>query len=190
MAIISDMGVDGTGMDQPKLKNRFRITFLGGGFGDAQPLRLNAVTADRYKLQFNEVIVDRYNSRAYVAGKHEFQPINITFEDTVDGLVKDALENQQELQQQITGIGSAPGLPAAPGGQVYKFSTIVEILDGSLTGVLETNIHEGCFLQNIDMTDLDYGASEQVRIVATIRFDHARTQQSGFRMSALGGSGN
>jgi len=190
MALITDLGVDGGGIAQPRLKHKWAITFQNMA-GDADPLRLNAISADRPKLQFEEIVLDRYNSKAYVAGKHVFEPVNITFEDDLNGGVTAAIQAQIELQQQIIGLGSAPRLPSAAAGQNYKFAIKMDLLDGNTT-VVETWILEGAFIQNADFTDLDYAASESVKATVTFRFDHARqnVNPGGARGNATGGAGS
>lgn len=188
MALISDLGVDGNGIFQPKLKHKWRISFQGLA-GDPQPLRVQAVTADRPKLQFEEVVLDRYNSKAYVAGKYVFEPINITLEDDVGGLVATTIQQQIEIQQQIIGNNAAPRLPSAIGGSVYKFAVKMEMLDGDDLP-LEAWAVEGAWLANTDWGDLDYAASEAVRITLQVRFDHARQLVTGIRTNATGGAGS
>lgn len=182
MALYSDFGVTQTdnGFLQPKLKNRWRVEFVGlggpraGRTGDLdqQALTIQAVTVDRPKISWDEVQLDRYNSRGWIAAKHTWQPINITFEDDVGGRVTRLIQSQNEKMQRM--IAPAPGrlLNTAVAGEDYKFSTRLILLDGDETPLEVWNTN-GCWFQNIDYGDLDYAASEQVRIVATIRFDHA-----------------
>lgn len=185
MAIIDDMGVTGTGIWQPKLKNRWRVDFIGLN-GDAQGLTTQAITCELPKLEYEEVQLDRYNSRAWVAAKHMFQPINIVLEDDVGGQVVQALQNQSERQQNIIGVGPSQLLPASAAGQLYKFGTRIQLLDGNQT-VFAAWALEGCFLQNIDWGDLDYAASESLKITTTVRFDHARNLITGIRYKAHNG---
>ncbi len=190
MALITDLGVDGGGIAQPRLKHKWAVTFQNLA-GDSEPLRLQAITADRPKLQFEEVVLDRYNSKAYVAGKHIFEPINITFEDDINGGVTAALQAQLELQQNIIGLNAAPRLPSAAAGSDYKFAIKMELLDGN-TQVVEAFVVEGAFIQNIDWGDLDYAASESVKCTVTFRFDHARqnVNPGGVSGKATGGAGS
>lgn len=185
MAIINDMGVTGEGIWQPKLKNRWRVEFIGLN-GDAQGLKTQAITCELPKLEFEEVQLDRYNSRAWVAAKHMFQPINVVFEDDVGGLVVTAIQQQSERQQNITAVTPSPLLPASAAGVLYKFGTRIEHLDGNDT-VFSAWALEGCFLQNVDFGDLDYAVSESVKITATIRFDHARNLITGVKYKAHNG---
>lgn len=184
MAILTDMGVNGTGTEilQPYLKNRFRVEFLG--LESNEYLTMQVVTADRPKLSFEEVTLDRYNSRAYIAGKHTFETINVTFECDVGGKVMEAIQSQLEHQQRLIGMGSAPLMPANRAGGRYKFTTNIKQLDGSNT-TYELWMLEGCWFQNVDWGDLDYSASETVKAVATIRYDHARQLVTGDEYSAV-----
>lgn len=187
MALITDLGVDGNGILQPMLKNRWQLNFLGIA-GDPDPLRVQAISFDRPKLEFAEIELDRYNSKAYVAGKYSFQPMNIVFEYDTGGLVAKSLQDQLELQQSIIGNFPAPRLPAAIGGAIYKFAIRAEMLDGNTT-VLEAWIVEGCFIQSIDYDNADYTANESVKANVTVRFDQARQVITGVRVNATGGAG-
>ena len=100
MALITDLGVDGGGIAQPRLKHKWAVTFQNMA-GDSDPLRLNAINASRPKLEFEEVVLDRYNSKAYIAGKHVFQTVDIQFEDDLNGGVTSAIQAQLELQQKV-----------------------------------------------------------------------------------------
>jgi hypothetical protein len=187
MAFITDLGVDGNGILQPHLKNRFQLHFLGLA-GDPDPLHQQVVTCDRPKIEFAEVELDRYNSKAWVCGKHSWQPMNIVFESDVGGTVAQSIQAQMEMQQKITGNFAAPRLPAAIGGAIYKFAIRQELLDGDDT-VLEAWIIEGCWLSNIDFENLDYAANESIKITCTVRYDHARLLISGQTVKATGGAG-
>lgn len=193
MSTINDLGIPGvgTGILQPKLKNRWRITFanLGGGV-DSQPLSMQAITVTRSVLQFEEVQLDRYNSRAWVAGKHTYEPMTITFEDDVTGSASQVLQEQLQKQQWLIGA-EGQWLAASGEGSLYKFVSYLDLLDGN-DSVVEKWTVEGCWIQNVDYTDLDYSASEAVQITTTIRYDHARQDIGGYGQGegvATGGAG-
>ena len=193
MATINDIGIPGigTGILQPKLKNRWRITFanLGGGT-DSQPLSMQAVTVTRPVLTFDEVQLDRYNSRAWVAGKHTFEPMTLSFEDDVTGTASKVIQEQLQAQQLLIGA-AGPFLAASGEGSLYKFVTYLDMLDGN-EQVIEKWTVEGCWFQNVDYTDLDYAASESTMITTTIRYDHARQNLGGYDQGegiATGGAG-
>lgn len=187
MATILDLGVLGQGGEilHPMQRNKWRVDFLSLGAGADEALTIQAVTMDRPKVEFEEIQLDRYNSRAYVAGKYTFQPINIVFESDIGGRAAELIQFQHRKQQEIIGFGPGPRLPASPAGQFYKFTTRAAMLDGDL-GELEVWAIEGCFFQNIDWGDLDYSTGEAVKITATIRFDHARQLITGLHRNARG----
>lgn len=176
MATINDFGIPGvgTGILHPKMKHKFRVTFanMGGGV-DSQPLSMQAVTVSRPVLSFEEVELHRYNSRAWVAGKHNWEPINVTFEDDVSSTATSVIQAQVQQQQFLIGA-EGQWLAAAGEGSLYKFVTYLDMLDGN-EQVIERWTLEGCWLMNIDYTELDYSdGGAAVQITVQIRFDHAR----------------
>lgn len=193
MATINDIGIPGVGSGilQPRLKNRWRVTFadLGGGI-DSQPLSHQAVTVTRPVLSFEEVQLDRYNSRVWIAGKHMYEPMTITLEDDVTGTASQVIQEQLQRQQFLIGA-EGQWLAAAGEGSIYKFVTYLDLLDGN-EQVTEKWTVEGCWFQNVDYMDLDYAASEAVQITMTIRYDIARQDIGGYDQGqgvATGGAG-
>lgn len=192
VATINDIGIPGvgTGILHPKQKNRWRITFanLGGG-ADSQPLSLQAITVTRPVVSFEEVQLDRYNSRAWVAGKYNFEPITLSFEDDVSGSASRVIQDQMQKQQWLIGA-EGQFLAAAGEASIYKFVTYLDMLDGNDKTTERWTI-EGCWLQQVDYTDLDYSNAEAVLITTTLRYDHARQNIFGYETSgvATGGAG-
>ncbi len=193
MATINDIGIPGvgTGILHPKQKNRWRVTFanLGGGV-DSQPLSMQAITVKRPTISFEEIQLDRYTSRAWVAGKYTFEPIDISFEDDVTGTATKVIQEQMQKQQWLIGA-EGQWLAAAGEGSLYKFITYLDQLDGN-EQVIERWTIEGCWFQQVDYTDLDYASAEVVLITTTIRYDHARQTVGGYDQGngiATGGAG-
>ena len=193
MATINDIGIPGVGSGilQPKLKNKWRVTFanLGGG-ADSQPVSMQAITITRPTLSFEEVQLDRYNSRAWIAGKHTFEPVTLTLEDDITGTASQVVQEQLQKQQWLIGA-EGQFLASAGEGAAYKFVTYLDLLDGN-DQVVEKWTLEGCWFQNVDYTDLDFAASESVQITTTIRYDHARQDIGGYSRGegiATGGAG-
>lgn len=182
MAVLTDMGVTAQGIFQPKLKNRFRVTFIGLN-GDAQGLTKQCLNFERPKLVYDEVKLDRYNSVSYVAAKHSFEPATFVFEDDVGGQVSNILQRQSERQQKIIGVNPAPLLPAERAGELYKFAIRAEMLDGN-DYAFETWAYEGCFFQRLEYDSMDYTVSESVKVTVTVRFDHARQLITGIKYNA------
>jgi hypothetical protein len=185
MATLSQMGIPGAGFGilHPKQKHRWQVTFVGLARlvpgANAREITRQATTITRPNLSFEEVPIHRYNSVAYVAGKHTWEPISLTIEDDITGLASLAVQGQLETQQRLIG-GDLPGewLNAAATGSDYKFGTILEALDGN-EGVVERWKIEGCFIQSADYGDLDYSASDAATITMQIRYDHARQELTG-----------
>lgn len=192
MAVLSDVGNDNAnlGIYQPKLKNRWRLTFvgIGAGFGDGDFMTVQAITASRPKLSFEKITLDRYNSKIFIAGKHSFDPMTVVFEDDTGGLVSQSLQNQLEKQQNLIGQFPSALLPASAAGELYKFAIRIDMLDGG-ENIFESWSVEGCWIENIDYTDLDYAANETVKINLTVSFDHARQRLTGVTLKAHPSSG-
>lgn len=196
MALITDMGVtpNAGGIIMPLLKNKWQVEFfnIGGRRAAASAsthadiLTLQAITGDRPKLSFEEIQLDRYNSRAWIAGKHTWDPVSFTFEADMSGLVAGVLQEQLEKQQALIARGAGRVMNTAASGQQYKFSMLVSMLDGDITP-LEQWAYEGVWIQQIDYGDLDYAASEAVKLPVTFRFDHARQVILGQSGKATGG---
>jgi len=193
MSTINDMGIPGvgTGILQPKLKNRWRVIFANMGRGtNSQPLSMQAVTVTRPSVSFEEVQLDRYMSRAWVAGKYTYEPMQIAFEDDVTGTASNVIQQQMQSQQWLIGA-EGPFLAGAGEGSLYKFVTYLDMLDGNQQVIEEWTV-EGCWIQAADYTDLDYAASDKVMINLTIRYDNARQALGGYKQGpgvALGGAG-
>ena len=194
MATIDDIGIPGVGSGilQPKLKNRWRVLFsnLGGGI-DSQPLSMQAVTIMRPTLTFTKVELHRYNSIGFVAGKHNFEPITLTVEDDVSGTASKTIQDQVQGQQYLIGA-EGQWLAARGEGSLYKFVTTLDMLDGNET-VIEEWIMEGCWFESVNFGELDYSSSDQQTIELTISYDHARQVLGGYDQGlgvATGGPGN
>lgn len=200
MAILADFGVlpSPGGILHPQTKNKWKVTFLGigtGGLvgpvqsGNGQDiLTLQAVQGDRPKLEFEEIELHRYNSRGWIAGKHNWTSSVWQFESDVGGRVSQILQNQLELQQTIIAPTGSPSgvMRTARGGEDYKFAMICAMMDGDVTAI-ESWAYEGVWIQNIDYGDVDYAANEQVKIAVTFRYDHARQLICGIDKNATGG---
>lgn len=180
MATLSQVGIFGinNGILHPKHKNRWRVIFVGlGGTNGAvanvpNDLSSQLITTTRPNLSFEEFPLDRYNSRAYVAGKHTFEPLTMTLEDDVTNRASNAIQTQLERQQRLIGA-TGPWLNTEATASSYKFGLLLEQLDGNET-VVESWKVEGCFLQAVDYGDDDYSTGDRVIITLTVRYDHAR----------------
>jgi len=195
MSTVNNIGIPavGTGILQPKQRNRFRATFanMGGGVG-SNPLSMQVTTVSRPNLDFEQHELRRYNSVAYIAGKHSFTELNMTIEDDVTSSASMVVQEQLQKQQWLIGA-EGQWLAASGEGSLYKFVIYLDQLDGN-DQIIERWIYEGCFLKNVNYNDLDYGDSAPVTIAMTIRYDHARQDITGFKYTqgkgvATGGAG-
>jgi len=171
MAVITTLGVpDNSGNTttiMPKLQYRFRVTFIGEGFSTT-PTR-SVVSVSRPALTHDETIVDAYNSRIYLAGKHTWDPVTVVLRDDVDSAVLRELNNQ--LNRQIDFANQS----APRAGAAYKFQMKVETLDGAnpTPGILDTFDLAGCYISNIQYGEMAYASSEQVQVTVSVRYDNA-----------------
>tara|TARA_S200000501_G_scaffold279405_1_gene263406 strand:- start:2910 stop:3527 length:618 start_codon:yes stop_codon:yes gene_type:complete len=158
----------------PKLQYRFRVEFRSiGGSADSKSLTHQIVSVTRPTLTHEEVTLDVYNSRVYLAGKHTWEPITLVIRDDVDNnvikLIDAQLQNQVDHHEQ-----SAP-----LAGAQYKFTTIIDTLDGrndESTGpdILDTWTLGGCFIQSAAYNESNYATSDAQIINLTIRYDNAK----------------
>jgi hypothetical protein len=173
MADLTQFGVPTTGtnaMVMPKLQYRFRVNLydFGRNNGNTTDVTQNVISVTRPSLTHDEVTLDAYNSRAYLAGKHTWEPITLTLRDDINGAVTKHVASQ--LQKQLNqGLQSAPSA-----GRDYKFGMVIEQLDGSQPGlVLESWSLNGCFIQNANYGENNYATSDVMQITLQIRFDAA-----------------
>lgn len=154
---------------QPKIKYRFRAQFLNfGAIGNtAQPVTLNLVSTTLPTFHHEEVAVHAYNSVAYYAGKATYDTIEMVVRDDVTNTVTRNVAAQMQLQfdhLNQTGYRSATN---------YKFTTLIDVMDGGNDAVLEEWTLEGCWFTAVAYNDLNYSESESKTITMTIRFDNA-----------------
>ena len=191
MATINDMGIPGvgTGFLQPKLQNKWRVTFanMAGGV-DSTPVSMQAITVSRPHLTHDEVELNRYNSRAWVASRHTWDPMTISLEDDIAGTASNVIQQQLQSQQWIIGA-EGQWLASAAEGSLYKFATTISLLDGN-EQVVEEWFVEGCWIKEANYNELSYGESAAVKIDLTVRFDNAHQVIGGYTgtNSALGGA--
>ncbi len=193
MATLSDVGGlpgIGAGFLQPKQKNKWRARFLGFGFSpNSLPMSLQAQKVTRPELKFEKHTMHRYNSRANVLGKHEFTDLELTVMDDLGGTASSLIRDQIQRQQYLIGA-EGPYLAAAQEGRLYKFATMLDMLNGDDI-VVETWTYEGCMITNYKSDELDYSSSDVVNIQLTIAVDHAYQTYPNKVVTnqALGGSG-
>lgn len=173
------------GLLMPKLKYRFRVILQGFGATGSISTELTKQVMDitRPKVSFEEMEIPVYNSKVYLAGKYTWETMTLTLRDDASGNVQRLVGEQ--IQKQFDFMEQA----AARSGIDYKFTTKIEILDGgngaSAPSTLETFEVYGCFIQNADYGEMNYGTNEPATVALTIRFDNA-VQYKGGQIDGIG----
>jgi len=170
--LASDTSASNQGLLMPKLQYRFRVTLENFGVTSATTeLTKQVMDVTRPNITFEEITLDVYNSRSYLAGKHTWEPITLNVRDDVNNNVQKLVGEQ--LQKQFDFFEQS----SAASGIDYKFLTRIEVLDGgngaNEVGVLETFELYGCFLQNANYNTLNYATSDAATIALSIRYDNA-----------------
>jgi len=170
--LATDQSAQTQGLLMPKLKYRFRAVFENLGVSSARyELTKQVIDFTRPSVSFEEMVVDIYNSKLYLAGKHSWEAVTCNLRDDAGGQVSKLIGEQ--LQKQLDFVEQA----SAASGVDYKFTTRLEILDGgngtTTPVVLETWLLYGCYLTSVNYNDLNYSESAPVTITMNIRFDNA-----------------
>jgi len=189
MADLTQFGVptnpgQANAMVMPKLQYRFRVNLLNFGSAAASvEVTQNVISVTRPSLTHDEVTLDAYNSRAYLAGKHTWEPVTLTLRDDINGTVTKSVAGQ--LQKQLNqGLQSAPA-----SGAGYKFGMTIEQLDGGQPGnVVESWSLNGCFIQNANYGENNYATSDVMQITLQIRFDAADIHSSAVGTASTSGA--
>ena len=177
MATINDFGVPipggGTGILHPKLINKYRVLFNNiGGLPDSRALSVQAIEVARPNLTFEEVELFRYNSRGWVAARHNWEMLAMVVEDDITSSASKIIQAQIQRQQFLIGV-EGPWLATAIDGNSYKFSVELDVLDGN-EAPLEIWFYEGCWIQAANYNNGQYGVGNETwKINLSIRFDHA-----------------
>jgi|TARA_Y200000002_G_scaffold177408_1_gene146197 hypothetical protein len=160
------------GLLMPKLQYRFRVSLEN--FGVSAPtteLTKQVVDVTRPNVSFEQITLDVYNSKVYLAGKHTWEPITLNLREDASNNVQKSVGEQ--LQKQFDFFEQS----SARSGADYKFVTRIEILDGGngeqTPDVLETFELYGCYLESANYNTLAYATSDPVSIALTIRYDNA-----------------
>ena len=194
----SDPQGGGTHVYMPKMNYRYRAIFHfhpDSGIGaNEEPLITNSVVStDRPNISFEEVEMPVYNSRIYLLGRHQWEPVEMEFRDTIDSSTISLLTRQLEHQFHV--IEQSGGLS----GQGYKMKVEVETLDGRHddVNVLDRWTMLGAMITKINPSRVEYGTSAYQTISVGFRYDMATLDggfagtrsRSGANLSAFGGAG-
>jgi hypothetical protein len=144
---------------EPKKQNRFILRFPSS-------LGINewfVISSSRPKITIGEVEIPFLNTSTFVAGRFNWESIDVTFKDPIGPSAAQALMEWVRLHaESVTGrMGYAAG---------YKKDIELEMLDP--TGVVvEKWILQGTFLTNVDFGSLDYSSEDIAEITVTLRPD-------------------
>ena len=170
--LANDQSSASQGLLMPKLQYRFRVILEN--FGVSTPrseLTKQVIDVTRPNLTFDDVTLDVYNSRVYLAGKHTWEAITLNLRDDVNNSVSKLVGEQ--VQKQFDFFEQA----SAASGIDYKFTTRIEMLDGgngaSAPTVLETWELYGSYVNSVNYNTLAYATSDPVTITLSIRYDNA-----------------
>ena len=171
------------GLLMPKLKFRFRVTFLN--FGVTQPsteLTKQVMDFKRPSVSFDPIEIPIYNSKVYLAGKPTWAEVTCNLRDDSGGEVSKRVGEQMQKQYDFFEQSSASS------GIDYKFTTVLEVLDGgngtNTPNILETWEMYGCYLSGTDYGDNNYGTNDPMTISLTIRYDNALQTPTGSGIGA------
>jgi hypothetical protein len=189
-------------------KNRWILEFtLPAGLAAAMnnpaaSLRLNCSKAARPNISFEDTEVKRLNGSIYLPGKPKYEPLQVSFYDSIQmrsaggadasqGLdtsmpsTSDVMEGWRELMYQPN-KGDAFGSAANCKGLAYLHMLEPMLLesyneDGDVDfaaenagqGITQTWLIQGIFPQKIEYGDLDYGSSDVQEISVSFRYDRA-----------------
>jgi hypothetical protein len=160
------------GLLMPKLKYRFRVTLQN--FGITSPsteITKQVMTCTRPDVEFEQIVLDAYNSRIKLAGKHTWADITLVVRDDASGAVSKLVGEQVQKQFDFFEQSSAAS------GIDYKFTTQIEILDGG-NGAYEPVVLEsfelyGCYVKKATYQGGDYKSNDPMDISIAISYDNA-----------------
>ena len=146
---------------EPKLQNRFIVNIDG----------IPAYTikaAGRPQLEFDEVLLEHMNLTRYIKGKGKWQPIDITLYDPIVPSAAQAVMEWIRLSHEsVTGRDGY--------SDFYKKDVTIQVL-GPVGDIVEEWKLKGAWVKTANFGELDFGNSEPVEIVLTLKYDYAILQ--------------
>ena len=173
------------GLLMPKLKYRYRVIFNNfGASGQTHELTKQVMSAGRPGITFDNIILDVYNSRMNLVGKHTWDDVTIVLRDDVTNAVSKLVG--QQVQKQFDFFEQS----GAASGADYKFACYIELLDGG-NGAAEPAVLErfemyGCFINKVVYQGGDYKTSEPMDITLTVKYDNAIQTDAGGENVGIG----
>ena len=146
---------------EPKRKNRWVIEFPVG----TDIAEWMVQTSSRPAATINEVEINYMNTKTYVAGKAQWETMDITFIDCIGPSTGQKIMDWiRECIEFSTGrMGYAVN---------YKKQLSLKMLDPAGQTVEKWSI-EGAFITSANFGDLDMGSDDLADITITIRYDRA-----------------
>ncbi len=127
-----------------------------------------ARTFARPQKQFEPVTLDYINQKRYIAGKGEWQPLELTMYDPI------APTAAQKVTQWLRLVHDDP-TGRMGYAEMYKKNFSLKMLDGLGTVVEKWNII-GAWPMSVNFGELDYGNNEPTMITVSIRMDECRLE--------------
>jgi hypothetical protein len=168
----SGAGATTQGLLMPKLKYRFRVTLdqFGVPGSPSTELTKQVMTVSRPEITFDDIVIDVYNSRVKLQGKHKVGDAKLKIRDDASGVVSKLVGAQ--LQKQFDFFEQS----GAASGIDYKFRMRVEILDGGNGSyepvTLESMEFLGCYIKAATYQGGDYASNDPMDIDMTISVDN------------------
>ena len=159
----------------PKLQYRFRVLLdsfgTTGGPDGTREVSRQVVDVTRPNISFEQMTIEAYNSRTYLAGKHTWEPITLTLREDANNNVQKVVG--QQLQRQFDFFEQSSAVSSG----TYKFQTRIEVLDGGNgangAAVIDRFQLVGCYIESANYNTLAYATNEAVTTSLTIRYDNA-----------------
>lgn len=127
-----------------------------------------AKSAARPSISTEPITIDWINAKRYIAGKLEFQPINITLYDPI--APSGAQQVMEWIRLNYESVSGRSGY-----ADFYKRDIQLKLLDPVGTVVEHWDI-KGAWIMEASYGDLSYDSSEANEIAITIRYDNAVLQ--------------
>lgn len=156
---------------QPKQKFKFRVRFLNFGGLESASYSFDSsqqtISMSRPKIKFSTKEIGTFAGDVKVFNKPKFDNVSIKFRDDMANNINLALSSQ--LQRQYDFVNGRYAMSS--GGA--KFTLVLETLDGiNEIRAIDAFKLEGCFIENIDFGDFDYGSSDINDISVDISYDY------------------
>jgi hypothetical protein len=173
------------GLLMPKLKYRFRVSFIGFGANNQTfELTKQIVTAGRPSVSFENVELNVYNSKINYAGRYTWDPVQVVLRDDVNNNISTLVG--QQVQKQFDFFEQS----SAASGSDYKFQMNIDILDGgnaaNAVTVLETFELYGCYIKKAAYEQGDYKSSDAMQVTLDIQYDNALQTNTSGALSGIG----